>query len=806
MDLFSKEHSAHGHPGIPPRWTRSDKDGVGTAYSASSPIWFTTSAGVVNEVYFPTIDAPQIRDVQFLVADGKSFFCDERRGTQTSIKRLCDDSLGYVITNEHCEGKFKLEKTVITAPHAPCLLVHTKWKPAPELDGQLALYALVAPHLGNAGWKNNGAVLRRSGRSILVAEGAGKWLAMDCCCGFSRATCGFVGVSDGWSDLSKHFQLEWQYDCAADGNIALTGEIGLGLSTEFTLALAFGEHAHAAITSLSEALAIPFDDHLKRFRKQWKRACVSRSNSLAAQSNDSGELFRMSHNLLLAHEDKAYHGAMIASLSIPWGEAKSDTGLGGYHLVWTRDMVQSATGLMAAGEQHTPLRALIYLAASQKEDGGFYQNFWINGEPYWRVTQLDEVAFPIILAWRLHQADALKQFDPYPMVKAAAAYLVLQGPATPQERWEENSGYSPSTLAAHIAGLVCAGQFAKLRGDMHLATYFGEYADFLFQHIERWTVTNNGSILPEVPRHFIRLQPMDLTDPTCSEDLNVKQITILNRAADSQSTFAARDIVDAGFLELVRYGIYAANDPLIVDSLKVVDSQLKVNTPLGPCWRRYNNDGYGQQSDGGPFTGIGQGRAWPLLTGERGHYEIAAGNSSEGYISAIEKFASSTGLLPEQIWDQADLPEAHMQFGRPTGSAMPLMWAHAEYIKLLRSARDSRVFDRIDVVVERYSEAGKEELSPTGPIEIWKFNRQPQSFRKGDKLRIQANAQFRLHWSNDNWETASDTDSVTPGLGIHFVDLEPSVISQREVHFTFWWIEHESWEGRNFSVRSNDGL
>lgn len=243
-------------------------------------------------------------------------------------------------------------------------------------------------------------------------------------------------------------------------------------------------------------------------------------------------------------------------------------------------------------------------------------------------------------------------------------------------------------------------------------------------------MTDCGTILRDVPRHFIRLLPIDLSDPTCAEDPNEAEITIRNRASNLRSRFAARDVVDGGFLELVRYGIYSPYSPLIVDSLKVVDEVLKVETPNGPCWRRYSYDGYGQGSDGSPFVGVGQGRAWPLLTGERAHYELAAGRNVQQLVKAIENFAGPTGLLPEQIWDAPDLPEARMEFGCPTGSAMPLMWAHAEYIKLLRSIQDRRVFDRVEVVANRYSI----DTSVRTPLEIWKFNRQPAMINSGDTL------------------------------------------------------------------------
>src|SRR5208283_1688585 len=170
----------------------------------------------------------------------------------------------------------------------------------------------------------------------------------------------------------------------------------------------------------------PFVEHRERFLEQWSRVC-KQLYPLEKLSGDNGTLYRRSRELILAHEDKNYAGAMIASLSIPWGEARGDEDLGGYHLVWTRDMVNSATGLLAAGDMVTPLRALIYLACTQQKDGGFPQNFWVDGQPYWTGIQLDEVAFPIMLAWRLWRANALGNFDPYLTVLRACGYLIREG-------------------------------------------------------------------------------------------------------------------------------------------------------------------------------------------------------------------------------------------------------------------------------------------------------------------------------------------------------------------------------------------
>jgi glucoamylase len=791
----SNQTAAFGWPGIEPRWTHGGKDGVGTAYAASSRVWFTFWNGIITEVYFPTVDRPQLRDLQYLITDGKSFFHDEKRHLESKLERLSEHSLGYRCTNSDRAGHYAIVKEIITDPHLACVLQHTTLTGDEAFVSKLRLYVLCAPHLEVGGWANNGYVAQVTGRKVLIAERKGTWLALAATVPFSHVSCGYVGKSDGWTDLAGNFQMDWEFDHVPDGNIALTGELDLAGTREFTLGLAFGHSQHHAVSTLLQALSTPFAEHDKRYSEQWARSSAS-VLPLEKTSGDGGNLYRASFNLLRAHEDKSYPGAFIASLSIPCGEAVGDEDQSGYHLVWTRDMVNSANAMLAAGDRVTPLRALIYLNVSQQENGGFAQNFWIGGEPYWRGIQLDEVAFPILLAWRLRCENALQDFDPYPMVLRAAAYLVRHGPLTPQERWEEVSGYSPSTLASNIAALICAACFARERGDEPTAKYLEEYADFLECHVESWTVTTSGTLLPGVARHYLRILPERADNPSPEEDPNQGNIAIANLPPGARRVFPAKEIVDAGFLELVRHGVRSADDPLIVDSLKVVDAVLKVETPYGPCWHRYNHDGYGQREDGGPFEGWGRGRVWPLLTGERGHYELAAGHDAKPFIRAMECLASATGLLPEQAWDGPDQPQAYMYCGRPTGSAMPLMWAHAEYIKLLRSVRDGKVSDLIVDVAKRYlGERADRQL-----FEVWKFTRQVRRVKRGYVLRIQGQASFRLHWSDDEWQTVKDTPSSTTTLGVEFVDIPIPSAQQAPIRFTFFWPASERWEGRDFLV------
>ena len=784
---------AFGAPGMPPRWTSSEKQAVGTAYSASSRVWYTISHGILNEIYYPTIDRPQVRDMGFLITDGETFFHEEKRDLDRSFEYLDHEALGFRMTARDPQGRYALIKEIISDPHQPSVLVHVRMEGDTDFLNRLKVYALLAPHLEVGGAGNSARAIDVGGKRVLLAWKDHTSLAMSADCGFSRTSCGYVGASDGWSDLNDNFKMDWEFDEALDGNIAMMGEIDVARFPEFTVAIGFGEGRHAALACTIQSLATGFVAHRERFHAQWHR--VRCPLQLVSAAGDQGHLLHISQSILLAHEDKTFQGAFIASASIPWGQTKGDDDLGGYHLVWTRDMVQTATALMAVGRNETALRALVYLICAQRPDGSFAQNFWVNGIPYWSGMQLDEVAFPIILAWRLWKQNALDIVNIFPFVERAAGCLLKYAPVTQQERWEENSGYSPSTLAVVIAGLICASELVCANGTPDLGEFYAVFADWIESNLEKWTVTDDGVLLPGVPRHFMRIRPPAPGDRYYNPSVGDGRLQLSNRGPGEKSNFDAREIIDAGFLELVRYGVRSPHDPLIVDSLKVVDAVLGVKTPFGPCWRRYNHDGYGQKHDGGPYEGWGQGRAWPLLTGERAHYELAAGRDIRDLVLAIERFSSEGGMLPEQIWDAPDLPERGMFLGRPSGAAMPLAWAHAEYIKLLRSREDGEVFDRVGPVWSRYC-GERRDL----PIEICKRSHLLTRIARGKTVRIVECTPFRVVWTQDDWKTQQTTESKNMGDCVSYADIPIGQAAPADLVFTLYWSMEDRWEGRNYEV------
>ena len=785
---------AFGAPGIEPRWTSSAKEGVGTAYHTSCRVWFTLSHGIVNEIYYPHVDQPNTRDFQYLISDGETFCHEEKRDLNHNIEYPERDCLFYRLTNSDPNGRYRLVKDVLTDPHRSVLLVHTKLEVFDKsLRGKLRLYALLAPHLAGCGIGNSGSCSEIGGYKLLHAQREDVHLLMTCSSGFLRRSVGYVGFSDGWQDLMHHFKMDWNFRSASNGNIALTGEIDLPDSGAFTVAVALGRSYQSSATKLFQSLAEPFAEKCEAYVRQWQRALINREYDFSTDTSDDGGVYRLSRCVLLAHEDKVFQGAIVASMSIPWGETKGDLDLGGYHLVWTRDLVQSATALLATGQTGTPLRALIWLAAIQRPDGSFPQNSWIDGTAYWSGLQLDQVAFPILLAWRLHKYHALDLFDPRVMIVRAAARLILRAPVTTQERWEENSGYSPSTLAVVIAALAAAADWGMETGNTDAADFVFAYADWLAAHLEEWMATTQGELVPGITEHYIRINPTDPNEPDPCADPNAQMIQIANGGG----LHPARNIVGCDFLHLVRYGIRRPDDPLVLASIEVIDRVLKHDLPQGPGWRRYNHDCYGQKDDGSAYDGTGVGRCWPILTGERGHYELIAGRDPKPFITTIEDFSNEGGMLTEQIWDGPDLPHARMKRGCPTGAAMPLCWSHAEYVSLVRSRHDGVCFHRVDPAYQRYV------VNPLpNCFEIWTLRYPMKRMPRGKILRIILAEEASITWTIDNWQRTNKSQTLHQDtLNLWFADFPTTEWPIGSVFvFTIFWERDQRWENRNWQV------
>jgi glucoamylase len=788
---------APGWPGTPGRWTSSAKSGVGTAVSRDSRVWFTLSHGILNEIYYPRVDHACTRDLGFIVTDGRSYFSEEKRHARSKTSQVAPGIPAYRLLNTATDGRHRIEKEVLTDPWRDVVLQRVRFIP---LEGTLAdyrLYVLLAPHLANRGGGNTAWVGDYKGTPMLFAERAHYALALASTAPWLARSVGFVGVSDGWQQLRAHKRLTTSYARAENGNVAVTGEVDLVSSNgTFVMAIGFGPTAMEAGQHTLISLIEDFGETQREYIRAWKAWHTKLKGGVPPKAQ--GPLYRASAAVLRTHESKRVEGGIIASLSIPWGFSKPDDDLGGYHLVWPRDLVQTAGACIALGAHEHVRRVLRYLQVTQESDGHWTQNMWLNGTPYWRGIQMDETALPVLLvdlAARHGVLDAGARDALWPMLRKAVAFLIRHGPQSPQDRWEEAPGYSPFTLAVEIAALLVAADVADAVGEKTAATHLRETADAWNASIERWLYVKDTALARQhgVDGYYVRVTQPDLRDGP-RDGL----VRIANRPAP-ESLVRTDSVVSLDALALVRFGLRAASDGRIVNTVKVVDATLKVDTPRGPVWHRYHGDGYGEHADGGPFDGTGIGRAWPLLTGERAHYELAAGRPdvARQLARALEAIAGDHGLLPEQVWDTDDIPEGELFIGQPSGSAMPLVWAHAEYIKLFRSLHEGEVFDRPPQTVQRYL-AGRASSSRV----IWRFDQQLRTMPEGATVRIETGAAAIVRWSTDGWQTAHDTATRDSTLDVHVADLPFIGMLQADgrVDFTFYWPGARRWEGADFRI------
>jgi glucan 1,4-alpha-glucosidase len=703
---------APGGPGASATWTTGDKEGLGTSTTTASKVWYTLTGGTMSEVYYPNGNTPNVRELQFAVTDGKSFTQRETDATVDRTSTLSDrTSLTYQQISTDSQSRWRLTKTYITDPARSSVDIDVRFD---SLDGgRYRLYTLYDPSLAGDSGNDTG----QSTRDALVSTdthvtGTPVASAVVSSIGFKQTSSGYVGgASDPWLDLAADNRLDTTYPKAGPGNISQIAEIPVrGRSTTLTLAVGFGATVGQAKRVAAISSRTPFALTRTAYQRGWKDALSQLKPVPAGLSDALARQYLASVMTIKAHEDKTQRGAFIASLTFPWGQAVDATGAGGggngYHFVWARDEYQQVSSLLAAGDNAAATRAVNWLFTRQQlPDGHFPQNSTVDGTPDQTNVQLDETAFPIILAWQTGQFDPAFYSG---HIARAADYLVANGPVTPQERWEETGGYSPSTIADEIAGLTAAAAIASKAGDAAGAAIYQATADSWQRQIESWTYTTTGNLSDG--KYYVRITTNGQPDDGTTRNW-----------ANGAGVHPENAIVDAGFLELTRLGVKAPNDPYVAHSLTAVDQSIKVSTPSGDTWKRYTFDGYGETADGAPWTGVGIGRPWPLLSGERGEYVLANGGDALPYLQTMANTANSGYLIPEQIWDQADPTDFNHVFGKGTGSAAPLAWATAQFVRLAQGIAGGKPSETPSVVADRYATGrtpAEPDLQVTSPTDL----------------------------------------------------------------------------------------
>jgi glucoamylase len=682
---------APGAPGAKATWAPADKHGFGTARGAAAgPVWFTLRQASLSEVYYPDLGTPSLRGLQFAVTDGRTFVDRETvdddpnhiEPVAPGVRAHVEPVPGSLTFRQVTEtSRWRLTKTWVTDPDRATVLASVHFES--RTGRPLQLYVLGDPAPGDDGNDD-----RASGLTAWDDAGA---TALDARPSLRDATAGYKGTaSDPWQELSRAHRLT-TYSATAPGNVvdaARTALTGVGHDTDMTLAIGFGADPRAAAGTAAASLRTGFGSASRRYAAGWTAYLRSLKAPPASVSHDV-RLYQQSLMVLAASEDKHNPGATVAAPNMPWIwgtlklNAPGDDTSGPYHLVWPRDLYHVVTALKAAGDEAAAARAVDHLWAIQLPDGSWSQNTEPDGTPHWTGQQLDEDALPIVLAWWLGRRGA----GDWPHIRAAADYIRANGPRTGQERWENQDGYSPNTIATEIAGLVCAADVARANGDTARADAYDATADDWQAKVQGWTATDNG---PYSPRpYYVRV----------TKDGQPDNATTYNLGDNHATPVDQREIVDNSFLGLVLFGVKPFDDPVVKNSLAVGDAQLRADTPAGPVWHRFTFDGYGETSSGGDWdlfpTSENQthGGAWPLLTGERGEYELLAGQSAAPYLDTIARTANDGLMLPEQV-DPAT--------GAGTRSATPLAWTHAEFIRLAWSIQAGAPIETPSIVARRY--------------------------------------------------------------------------------------------------------
>jgi glucan 1,4-alpha-glucosidase len=744
-------------PGALSHFDLARKDCVGTARNTTSKVWFTVADGVLSDVYFPTNDNTNVETLQYLVSDGASFTDLQTRDMTYTVQATDDRALTCRVTTTAKSGRYKIVTDYTTDPSRPTVLIRSRFI---ALKGRLSDYHLYVRHdptlNGNGGGgsattanggADDGGLASAGGHTLLVGsdvvtktQAANRdyaipvHSALDVSRGLRQATNGFAGQpSDGLVQLDTSYALSAPHDSAVHGNVVQVGRVALGHNGRFTLALGYGDTQAKAVSASQGSLKHGFDRARHDYERGWHAYDASlvrprRPHGASSRHwNDILEEYYLSANYVKAAEDKTFPGAIAASLTSPWGQAVSagdpkNTYFGSYREVFARDLYEAWTAAFLDGDRRTATDMTRFLFERQQQaDGSMPRNSLPNGKlaPDSFNTQLDECAYPLIMALAVGLTDN-GYYKAH--IAPAANFVASHGPAFGPERWEEQSGFSPSTISAEIAGLIAAAIIADKNGDQDSARVWRATADEFQRNLKKWTLTTNGPL--STHPYFIRLSKNG--DPNEAVVYNVG-----NGGPDLDQ----RSVIDAGFLEYARLGLLRPDDADILASLPVVDATIKRTTASGDGFLRYNGDGYGDgATDGHPWapSNKGTGHPWPVLAGERGQYEVDRGavGSAITRLDSMRNMSSGVGLIAEQAWDLPNLAPspfgtdptiASIGFrnGKPDGSASALTWSAGQFVRLTLDTAAGSILDRPRYTVDRYIRhaQGQTALSVTAPAD-----------------------------------------------------------------------------------------
>jgi glucoamylase len=755
---------------VGPFMAAGPKDLVTTGLGASH-VWATVGQGIVNEVYWPTAGEPQIRDLGFIVA-GDNWWHEVKQVASYQVQ-IADPAvpLASIIHSGPADHPYQLTLEVVPDSERDVVLVMY------ALTGADArVYTLLASHLqqhpaANADKDYSGGVdnIAWVDGGSLFAQRPGRSLCLSADHAFSQASVGYFGSSDLWQDFSQHNAMSWDFTHAGPGFVVLGAELA---AASGTLALAFAGDPATASGLTGQSLAAGVDAARAAMTSAWQ--AWSASGQLppptAGDPASLGDALRQSATVLRVHQDHAYPGATVAGLSTPWGDTSNNPG--GYHLVWPRDAVECGFALALSGHSGDAQQLLDYLVGQQQlPDGYWQQNFYPDGTPYWTGIQLDETALPVMLAAKLDDlghppSDATKA-----MIARAVGYLVRNGPLSPQDRWEEDSGGSPFTLGVIIAALVAGAKYL----DAASANYALALADNWNERLEEWTYVA-GSWLDRVfglDGHYVRVGP----DPQ-------KGAARIANQPNQDFAVPSSGVLGLEFAYLARLGLRSSTSKAMSDTAQLADIMLGRDVGTGVAYYRYNYDGYGEDYQGANWTGAGTGRLWPLLSGERGHLAVLAGHEGLTQLTAMLNMRTPSGLLPEQVWDQPPLtprngiPSLQLNTGQRTLSATPLAWAHSELIKLAWTRATQTPAEQLTEVTRRYS--GQ---PPSPSTSYWRITVPFSALPAGRDLVIEDTQPFTLHYGfgdPGNWTGVSDADSNPLPFDMHGVTLAAATLAGQD--------------------------